>query len=655
VSLLEDRSVDVADAPPDERARCQGTTRTGAPCRATPADGEQYCRHHGPHDPTGEQDEGPGPKRSQATLLVAAAEAVGIELFHTDTHDAYVVIPCGEHLETWPIKSQEFRYWLHRLGYERHGKVPGSQAVQDAISTLSGTAVHQGAEQVIAVRVAEHQDAIWLDLGNDHWEAVEVTAGGWRVVADPPVRFRRPAGLRALPAPQPGGTLAELRSFCNVDDDDWPLVLGFLVAALRPTGPYPVLNLLGAQGSAKTTTAKVFRNLIDPAKVGLRSEPRDMRDLAIAAANNQVVGFDNLSSIPTWLSDGLCRLATGGGFATRGLYSDAEEALFDFQRPVILTGIEELAVRGDLADRSLMIDLPAINDSDRRPEVSFWADYEAARPRLLGALLDAVSTALRRLPEVRLDRLPRLADFALWVAAAPALRLDADDFLKAYEHNRAAADAMAVEASPPAYAVLHFIQAQGSWTGTATELLAALNQNPPDGTDRRSRAWPKNAKALSDALRRARPNLAKLGVSVEFSQNHHPRTIRLQAGGGVLSPRVQRIGDGASPASPASPGAVDLHEWGDAPGTHDHGGDAGGTQEAGVWRCDGCGHQATAFIDMTDLPHPDCGGRFQEGRRGTHQGTQDRAVRPLPTSALTCTSTDRGTHGTQGTQPAPPL
>ncbi len=610
MSLLEDRSVDVADAPADERARCQGTTRTGAPCRATPSDGELFCRHHGPNDTTGEQDD--GPKRSQATLLVAAAEAVGIELFHTDTHDAHVIITTGDHRETWPLKSQEFRYWLHRLCYERHGKVPGSQAVQDAISTLSGTAIHEGAEQPIAVRVAAHQGAIWLDLGNERWEAVEVTAGGWRMVADPPVRFRRPAGLRALPAPQPGGSLAQLRGFCNVDADDWPLVLGFLVAALRPAGPYPVLNLLGAQGSAKTTTAKVFRNLVDPAKVGLRSEPRDMRDLAIAAANNQVVGFDNLSSVPTWLSDGLCRLATGGGFATRGLYSDADEALFDFQRPVILTGIEELAVRGDLADRSLMIDLPAIHDTDRRPEVSFWADYEAARPRLLGALLDAVATALRRLPQVRLDRLPRLADFALWVAAAaPALDLDADDFLKAYEHNRAAADAMAVEASPPAFAVLAFVQAQGSWTGTATELLTALNEHPPEGTDRRSRAWPKNAKALSDALRRAKPNLAKLGVSVQFSQGHHPRTITLQGGGASLSPRVQRVGDPASPASPASPDAVDLPEWGDAGGTQDRRGDAQGTQEGSVWRCDGCGHQTTAFVDMTGLPHPGCGGRFQ--------------------------------------------
>ncbi len=395
---------------PEPERRCLGTTRAGQPCRATPPQGGSYCHQHaadsgaqpgqdaqaGEHD--AERDQEQGPRRSQATLLVEAAEQLGIELFHTDTHDAYAIVTVGQHRETWPVKAKPFRRWLQRLFYERNGKAPGSQAVQDAIGVLEGKALFEATEQPIAVRVAQHQGAIWLDLANQQWEAVEITPAGWRVVADPPVRFRRPAGIRPLPTPVPGGSLEELRGFCNVDEDGWKLVLGFLAVTLRPAGPYPVLNLLGAQGSAKTTTAKALRNLVDPAVAGLRAEPKDERDLAIAASNSQVVGYDNLSAIPRWLSDALCRLATGGGFATRELYSDTDEALFDFQRPVILTGIEELAVRGDLADRSLLVDLAALDDGARRDEASFWADYQAAQPRLLGALLDAASTALRRLP-----------------------------------------------------------------------------------------------------------------------------------------------------------------------------------------------------------------------------------------------------------------
>jgi hypothetical protein len=649
------------DAAEPER-RCLGTTRTGEPCRATPPRGESYCHQHTPdpdrrsgqeaqdseHDQDRDQDQesGQGGRRSQATLLVETAEQVGIELFHTDTHDAYAIVTVGTHHETWPVKAKPFRRWLQRLFYERHGKAPGSQAIQDAIGVLEGKALFEATQQPIWVRVAEHEGAIWLDLANERWEAVEITGGDWRVVADSPVRFRRPAGIRPLHTPVPGGTLEELRRFCNVDDDGWKLVLGFLAVCLRPAGPYPVLNLLGAHGSAKTTTAKALRDLVDPAVAGLRAEPRDGHDLAIAASNSQIVGYDNLSSIPRWLSDALCRLATGGGFATRELYTDSDEALFDFQRPVILTGIEELAVRGDLADRSLLVDLAALDDSARRDEASFWAEYQAAQPRMLGALLDAASTALRRLPEVHLARLPRLADFALWVvAAAPALGMDPDDFLKAYEQNRAAANAMAVEASPVASVVHRFTQQQHTWTGTATQLLAALNHLAPAEVDRRARTWPKTPKTLSDTLRRSQPNLAKVGVRVSFSQSHHPRTLDLEW-----------VAEPAPPASPASPMAAEQGKPGDAAGDAGEPGDVAGTQgthpgdaasaaaspantgpdqhqqpprdagDAGdaatpthsnsdsshtpTWSCDGCGKRTT-HPRVATYPHSGCGGTWQ--------------------------------------------
>jgi hypothetical protein len=517
----------------------------------------------------------PAAKLSQATALVQLAEQTAAELFHTPAHEPYVTITVGDHRETWPVKAKPFRRWLSRLFYQRHGKAPGSQAVHDAIGVLEGTALFEGPQREVAVRVAHHPDqhdqgqgAIWLDLGNPRWETVEITPAGWRVAPsrETPVRFRRPAGLGPLPAPQPAGPLGleELRGFCNVDPDHWPLLLGFLVAALRPTGPYPVLNLLGAQGSAKTTTARVLRALVDPTTAGLRAEPRDMRDLAIAAANSHLVGFDNLSKLPTWLSDGLCRLATGGAFATRELHTDADEALFAFQRPVLLTGIEELAVRGDLADRSLLLDLPAIAEHDRQPERAFWAAFAQAQPRLLGCLLDAVSTALRRLPDVRLARLPRLADFALWVAAAaPGLGMDPDDFLKAYEANREAATAMAVEASPVAAEVARLVKTQGGWQGTASELLALLNKHASaadSAVDRRARAWPKSPKALSDALRRALPNLAKVGVAGRFERERDTRRIVLER------TDLEPLAAAASRASPASPMAADLQEPGDAGG-----------------------------------------------------------------------------------------
>ncbi len=496
---------------------------------------------------------------SQATKLVELAQdAHDLELFHTPAMEPFATIAVGGHHENWAIKTRPFRTWLARLYYQAEQAAPGSQAVQDAVGVLEGRALFDGRERPVYVRVAEHEGAIYLDLANDYWDVAEITPAGWRVVAAPPVRFRRPAGIGELPDPERGGTIGELRPFLNVPDLDWPLVAGFLVAMLRPAGPYPALNLLGGQGSAKTTTARALRDLVDPSVAGLRSEPRDMRDLAIAATNGHVVGFDNLSHLPNWLSDGLCRLATGGGFATRELYSDSAEALFSFQRPVVLTGIQELAIRGDLLDRSILLYLPPIGERHRRDEEEFWAAYRAARPRLLGALLDAVSVALRRRPGLRLERLPRMADFALWVAAAaPGLGVDVDDFTKAYEANRGAANDLAIEASPVAQEILSLVQEEGAWKGSATELLAALSIRVGEEA-RRARSWPRSPTRLSNALRRVQPNLAKAGVRVEFGRDDRGRWVALET-----------EGDDASDASDAS--ARNPHDGHDGHDGHDAG------------------------------------------------------------------------------------
>jgi hypothetical protein len=283
---------------------------------------------------------------------------------------------------------------------------------------------------------------VYLDLADEQWRAVEVTSSGWSVVSDPPVWFRRPGGMLSLPMPERGGDLIELRPFVNISEEDWPLLLASVVGAMRPRGPYQVSAFHGEQGSAKSTTARVIRSLIDPNKAALRAEPRSPHELAIAAGNAWLLVYDNLSYLRDWLSDGFCRLATGDGFAARELYTDTDEIIFDAQRPVILTGIGELATRSDLLDRSLILTLPRISDDRRRDEESFWHEFGEVRPRLLGALLDALSVALRRLADVQLEQQPRMADFARFaVAAEPALGLPEGTFLAAYEGKRAEAQA----------------------------------------------------------------------------------------------------------------------------------------------------------------------------------------------------------------------
>jgi hypothetical protein len=276
--------------------------------------------------PTAPVQSEPQKRPSQADRLIKAAD--GREFFHTSDHRAYAYIPANGHKETIAVRSRKFRALLIRTHHSESGKVTNTARIEEAVAFFEGAALC-GKELPVHTRLATHGAVIYLDLCNERWEAVEIAEDGWRVVVEPPVKFRRPRGMLALPIPTRGGSVFDLRPFVNVsNDDDFALLVAFMFAALRPGLPCPVEVLHGEQGSAKSTTAKVQKKLIDPTEPPLRSLPRDSRDLYIAASNSWIVALDNVSRLPIWLSDDLCRLAVGGGFATRELYSDDEEKIF---------------------------------------------------------------------------------------------------------------------------------------------------------------------------------------------------------------------------------------------------------------------------------------------------------------------------------------
>jgi hypothetical protein len=468
-------------------------------------------------------------RTSQADLLIALAAAA--ELFHTPGNggdgEAFATFSINGHRETWPIRSRGFRSWLAQLHFAQTKKAPNTQALQEATDVLAGQALFGGPEYPVAVRLAEHQGAIYLDLVDPDWRAIEITATGWRVIPNPPVRFARRRGMLALPEPVEGGSVEELRPLVNLTDkDSWILAVSFLVAALRPDRPFPVLAVNGEQGSAKSTLCRILRALIDPNAAPLRRPPRDDRDLMIAAQNGWLVALDNLSGIAAPLSDVLCTLATGGGFGTRELYTDDEEKLFNSTRPIMLNGIEDVATRPDLVDRSLLLTLPEIVEEYRRDEDSLWKEFKAIRPRVLGALLTAVSMALRNLPTIKLASKPRMADFALWIVAAePALTWTPGDFLAAYTRNRQGANEAALESSLIGGLILSLVS-NVAFEGTSRELLNAL-ESYADEKLKKHRDWPNGPRKLSGELRRLAPVLRRLRVSVAFFRGQDAQRARL--------------------------------------------------------------------------------------------------------------------------------
>src|SRR3989454_6007657 len=301
------------------------------------------------------------------------------ELFHTATGTAFADIVVDGHRETWQIRSKRFRGWLRRRYYQATGDAASAAEVRSALDLLEARAQFDGPERAVHVRIAEHAGHIYLDLADEHWRAVDIGPDGWRVIGCPPVRFRRPAGMLPLSVPQQGGSIEPLNSFLNLSSqNDFVLVVAWLLAALRSGGPYPLLAISGEQGSAKTVLSKLLRALVDPNAAAVRALPREERELMIAANNSHLLAFDNLSGLSPWLSDALCRLASGGSFAVRRLYTDDEEVLFKAARPTVLNGIEDVIGRSDLADRAIFLTLGPIGEEERRSETELWREFELA-------------------------------------------------------------------------------------------------------------------------------------------------------------------------------------------------------------------------------------------------------------------------------------
>jgi hypothetical protein len=465
-----------------------------------------------------------------------------MEFFVSRDGEPFATFNVDGHRETWHLQSKRFVQTLADRMYERTGDVLPAQTLQDTIRVLECRA-RKGDQLEVWLRVADHGDKIYIDVGDKTWRAIEVDAMGYRIIDNPPVRFRRSQSTQPFPMPVVGGNLDDFFELINISDpDDRVMIVSWMLAALRPSGPHPILAIHGEPGSAKSSATRITRLQTDPNACPLRGEPKDLRDLMIAAQSNWVLSFDNFSYIPDWMSDAFCRLATGGDFATRELYTNSEEIVISARRPIILNGIDELATRSDLLERCLVVHLPTIDKANRKTERELGEKLGLMQGALFGRLLDGVSCALRKLDSTHLEELPRLADFLLWATAAEdAMGWPKGTVQAAYERNVTNANEIALGASPLVAPLAAFMKERTAWEGTATELLSELTSELERGAQYQ-RNWPKNATSLSGRLRRVASNLRKAGLHIDFFQSTDAARTRLIRLSGKL-PETREGGD----------------------------------------------------------------------------------------------------------------
>jgi hypothetical protein len=463
--------------------------------------------------------------KSHATKLINLTLSAKAELFVTPEGDPYVTVPVGNHYETFWLGGNGFKAWVAHEYYVRTKAGVSGGAVADASMALQGSARASGTVLPVYTRVAGLADAVYLDLGRPDHQVLHVDATGWRVTTSPPhVRFIRRKGMLALPDPQPGGSLMDLLpTVLNLSGDNLMLVTGWLVQALRGLKPYPTLNFNGEHGTGKTLGSRLVRNIIDPSVAEMSSAPREPRDLMVTARNSHVIGFDNLSEIPPWLSDNLCSLATGAGFRVRANYTDDTEIIFSEARPILFNGIGDLVYRPDLMDRSITVEFETLTDEKRRTEREVYDAFAAAHPFLLGSLASALVQALRE--PVTLTSMPRMADFVTTEeSAAPALGWEAAKFSKVYKANRQQSDDALLDGNPLWSALQRLLDDYGELQDDGSrqvrkstdELLKLILGYVGDDRDQRKRL-PQTGKGLNNAFKRLAPLLRHEGIAIELA------------------------------------------------------------------------------------------------------------------------------------------
>ncbi len=444
------------------------------------------------------------------------------ELFHSKDGACFSALRSTPR-KVFHLETKNFAEWLGYAFYRatETDRGPGRAASDTSIRTarvvLTGIAKNDGPEREVYLRCAVLDDRYYIDLGDEDWRAVEVSSDGWRLVERPPVYFWRASTMRPLPVPIVGGDLTLLWKYCNVPEPDRPLVIAWSLESFRPETPFPILEIVGPQGAAKSTTQANLRRCLDPNAVDLRALPKSVEDLFVSAGANWMVSLNNLSHLTANTQDALCNLATGGGFAGRTLFTNADETLIEAKRPVVINGIVPVVTAQDLTDRVIHVELPEI--ATYRSETEMGDAFDQDAPQIIGGLLDLFAVTLREIPKVTITRPPRMADFAvLGEAMMRAQGLSAGIFVGLYQANRRESTARSLEASPVSVAIRAMVAAHeypslpvfdGNWE----RLLSRLDSHRESHG---STTWPKSSRGLSDVVRRQRPALAQIGIRIDI-------------------------------------------------------------------------------------------------------------------------------------------
>jgi hypothetical protein len=465
-----------------------------------------------------------GQSKDAWDLIVVGRRSGRLEFFTDDfSNEPYVTIKYEDgRSQTDHLDSGILEQWLRVQYLEKTGTPISNGLVSDALATVRAVTAQESNRIPVFKRIGYKESGgrmvLYYDLANVKGEAVEVTADGWQVTTYYPVKFRRTGEMESQVTPVAGGSFDELwKLYPNIQGTNRILHTAFILCGYNPKGPWFGESIIGPQGSGKSTVTEGTAKLVDPNKSIRQRSPKDVRDAAVAFTSKHLATLDNISMLSQEMSDLLCMQSTGGAVVERLLRTNGGVYSARLGGPFQINGIPDSVRYPDLLSRILQLNLPKINREGRKSEESFWLEFEESRPRILGAIFTILSSILKNLPTVKIDKLPRMADAVIWVTAAEeALGWEPGAFLKVYDQSANNASMNVLEGHPLADALLELMKNETQWIGTAKELVEKITPN----------TWPLAIHKLPDspaklrnALRRLAVDLPAIGLEAEMTDS----------------------------------------------------------------------------------------------------------------------------------------
>ena len=435
--------------------------------------------------------------------------------FVNQFNECFISIRLKDHTEIWPIDSHKLKDWLLYEYFQSFDEIASKSALNDALGVIQGKAKFQSPSIITHNRCAKSGDNYYVDLAVQNSQAIEISLEEWKIVKKSNVCFIKSSGIRPLPIPKRNGKLEDIKKFINVpDNDDFLLVIAFLLESLRPETSYPILLIDGEQGCAKSTTQKYIKSIIDPSSMSLRVAPKSIQDIFVAAKNDHIISYNNLSDLTREEQDAFCCISTGGTYSKRKLFSDMDECSTEIKKPVILNGIGAIASAPDFYERCILLNLPRINSKSRKSELQLDKEFREAHPMLLGAIIDLFTKAISIVPQIKLTDSPRMMDFAiLGTAMCTALGYNHNKFVDIYFKNQIKGNLFSIDSNPAATGIIKMLDTipAKSISCTFSQLLEKLK---PYYTE--SSFYPKSPKALASSIKRIAPALRRIDIKVDL-------------------------------------------------------------------------------------------------------------------------------------------